>query len=502
MPGLTPGRRWQPAYSPFKKENFADRALQVLEYSVKGPLFGCRMCGNCLLQETALICPMECPKGLRNGPCGGSTAEYCYVDKTRPCIWYKIYERSFQLGREESLLEVLPPLDWEKVGQDSWRDVIRSVANMGVRKAVRGLLSRSAETRKETWDGIFRPVRQPDWWQGDSLYHPPAYTEPVSDLERRLVAGEFVVTSEITPPLSSKTDKLIHNIEATRHYVSALNFTDNASATPRMTSWACSQIALDHESEPVLQISARNRSRSNLQSEVIGATALGIRNILCVTGDSAKLSPSPREKMDINDLDAIQMLWILRRMRDEGKYLDGREIKYPPRFFLGAAASPFSSNPVFQALREQKKVNAGAQFFQTNLVFDINGMETWLDQLAKRNVLDKVYILIGIAPLKSLKMAVMLSEVPGVHVPERIIHRMDAASVAGRAQEEGVQIALELISQIKKYHGQGIHGIHLMPVGWDEVVPRLVMEAGLMPKEYVFDPSSQQEWNNAHHIEK
>ncbi len=215
-----------------------------------------------------------------------------------------------------------------------------------------------------------------------------------------------------------------------------------------------------------------------------------------------KLSPSPREKMEINDLDAIQMLWILRRMRDEGKYLDGREIKYPPKFFLGAAASPYSSNPVFQALREQKKVNAGAQFFQTNLVFDINGMEIWLNELARRNVLDKVYILIGIAPIKSLKMAVTLSEVPGVHMPEHIMHRMDRANVAGNAQEEGVQIALELISVIKKYRGQGIHGIHLMPVGWDEVVPRIVIESGLMPMEYVFDQTSQQEWNNVHPIEK
>ena len=502
MSGFTPGRRWQPAYFPFKKENFGDRALQVLEYSVKGPLFGCRMCGNCLLQETAFICPMECPKGLRNGPCGGSTSEYCYIDKTRPCIWYKIYERSFQLGREELLLEVLPPLDWEKVGQDSWRDIFRNVAKLGYKKVAKGLFSRSAETRKQTWDGIFRPVRQPDWWQGDSKYHPPAYAEPVSELERRLVAGEFVVTSEIMPPLSTKTDKLIDNIETTRHYVSALNFTDNASAIPRMTSWACSQIAMDHEAEPVLQISARNLSRGKLQSEVIGATALGVRNILCLTGDSAKLSPSPREKMEINDLDAIQMLWILRRMRDESKYLDGREIKYPPKFFLGAAASPFSSDPKFQALREQKKVNAGAQFFQTNLVFDINGMELWLNELAKRNVLDKVYILLGISPIKSLKMAVKLSEVPGVYLPDNILKRIDRANVAGNAQEEGVQIALELISVIKRYHGQGIHGIHLMPVGWNEVVPRLVMESGLMTQEYMFDQTSQQEWNNAHPIEK
>jgi methylenetetrahydrofolate reductase (NADPH) len=501
MPGLTPGRRWQPAYSPFKKENFGDRALQVLEYSVKGPLFGCRMCGNCLLQETAFICPMECPKGLRNGPCGGSTSEYCYVDKTRPCIWYKIYERSFQLGREELLLEVLPPLDWEKVGQDSWRDVFKSVTRIGVKKVVSGLLSQFAEVRRETWDGIFRPVRQPDWWQGDSNYHAPAYTEPASELERRLAAGEFVVTSEISPPLSSNTDKLIQNIEKIKPYVTALNFTDNASATPRMTSWACSQVALDYEGEPVLQISARNRSRGNLQSEVIGATALGVRNILCVTGDSAKLSPSPRDKMDINDLDAIQMLWILRRMRDEGKYLDGREIKYPPKFFLGAAASPFSSNPKFQALREQKKVNAGAQFFQTNLVFDIEGMETWLNELAKRNVLDKVYILIGITPLKSLKLARMISEVPGVYLPKNILQRMEAADSLGNAREEGVQIALELISKVRTYHKHGINGIHLMPVGWDDVVPRIITEADLLPKSFSI-PQQEQARVYAHNIEK
>ncbi|MGE5642282.1 MAG: methylenetetrahydrofolate reductase C-terminal domain-containing protein, partial [Byssovorax cruenta] len=465
---------------PFNRRPLWERALAMLERRVKGGLFGCRMCGNCLLQETALICPMECPKGLRNGPCGGSTSEYCYVDKTRPCVWYKIYERSFKYGREELLLEVLPPLDWEKVGTDSWRDIFSQIAKLGVRKTIGGLLSRSAETRKDAWDGIFRPVRQPAWWNGDSKYHPPAYSEPISELERRLAAGEFVLTCEVTPPLSSTTDKLIHNIETVKPYVTALNFTDNASATPRMTSSACSQVALQRDAEPVLQISARNRSRSNLQSEVIGASALGVRNILCVTGDSAKLSPSPREQMEINDLDAIQMLWILRRMRDEGKYLDGREIKVPPKFFLGAAASPFSSNPKFQALREQKKVNAGAQFFQTNLVYDIHGMEIWLNELAKRNVLDKVYILIGITPIKSLKMARLLSEVPGVYVPTSVLQRMEMADKAGNAQEEGVQIALELIHEVKQYHGQGVNGIHLMPVGWDEIVPRIIRDADLV----------------------
>jgi methylenetetrahydrofolate reductase (NADPH) len=205
--------------------------------------------------------------------------------------------------------------------------------------------------------------------------------------------------------------------------------------------------------------------------------------------------------MQINDLDAIQMLWVLRRMRDEGKYLDGREIKNPPMFFLGAAASPFSSNVKFQALRELKKVNAGAQFFQTNLIFDVDGMENWLNELAKRNVLDKVYILAGVTPIKSLKMAQKLAEVPGVYLPKNVLQRIEAADKAGNAQEEGIQIALEIIGKIKRYERQGIHGIHLMPVGWDEVIPRIVTEAGLLPKEYLFDNTSQ-EWNHAHHLEK
>ena len=499
MTGFTPGRRWQPAFSPFQKETMSEHALRVLEYSVKGPLFGCRMCGNCLLAETALICPMECPKGLRNGPCGGSTSEACYVDQSRPCIWYKIYERSFEWGREDLLLEVLPPLDWEKVGKDSWGAIFKNAWKIGAKKIFTGLLS--TETRAQTIDGIFRPVRQPEWWQGDSDYHPPAYTEPASDLQGRLVAGEFVVTAEITPPLSSSTDKLIRNIEMVKNLVTAVNFTDNQGATPRMSSWACSQVAMNQGAEPVLQMSARNRSRGSVQSEIIGATALGVRNVLCVTGDSAKMSPSPRDQMDINDLDAIQMLWVLRRMRDEGKYLDGREIKNPPMFFLGAAASPFSSNVKFQALREQKKVNAGAQFFQTNLIFDVNGMETWLNELAKRNVLDKVYILAGVTPIKSLKMAQRLAEVPGVHLPMSILHRMEAADKAGNAQAEGIQIALEVIGKIRTYEKQGIHGIHLMPVGWDEVIPRIVIDSGLAPKHFLFDHTAR-ELNHAHSLEK
>jgi methylenetetrahydrofolate reductase (NADPH) len=480
MPIFTPGRRWQPPFYPFKKEPFGARLLAGIEKMVKGPLFGCRMCGNCLLQETAFICPMECPKGIRNGPCGGSTPEHCYVDDTRPCIWYKIYDRTFKMGREELLLEVLPPLDWNKVGTETWGDVVRQVRKLGTKNVVSGLLSKDPVKRTVVWDSIFRPVRQPEWWQGDSEYHPPMYTERISELERRLKAGEFVVTSEVAPPMTVSTNKLLQNIELIKPYVTAINFTDSPSATPRMSSWACSIMAVQAGAEPVMQIASRDRTRVGLQAEVLGANALGVRNILCLSGDSMRMAPDPRGRMDVVDIDSVQMIWILRRMRDEGKYLDGRAIKFPPKIFIGAAASPYASEPRFQAIREHKKVNAGAQFFQTNLVYDIDGLEIWLNALAQRNILDKVYILVGITPLKSYKVAqYMHNEVPGVFIPERLMKRMEKAGDG--ATEEGVQIALELIEAVKKL--QGVHGIHLMAVGWEEIVPRIVREAGLAPKE-------------------
>jgi methylenetetrahydrofolate reductase (NADPH) len=204
---------------------------------------------------------------------------------------------------------------------------------------------------------------------------------------------------------------------------------------------------------------------------------LGIRNILCITGDNATVGPSPTGDLNFVDIDSVQMLWILRKMRDEGIYMDGRKMKDPPKFFLGAATSPFASDPVLQAIRDQKKVNAGAQFFQTNLVFEPEKLDMWLEQLDKRNILDKVYILVGIAPVKSYKLALYLhTKVPGVKVPEKILMRLEKAGE--KAPEEGVQIALEIIDSLRQK--KGINGIHLMTLGWESIVQRIVTEAGLI----------------------
>jgi len=477
MFSINPSRRWQPAFYPFKKEKFGRRLLAKTELFIKGPLFGCRMCGNCLLQETAFICPMECPKGMRNGPCGGTTpSKNCYVDETRKCIWNCIYERAAHLGREELLFEVLPPLDWGKVGTETWGEVAGLIKKTGTLKFIGDVFSKDRVKKSITWDNVFKTIRQPEWWRGDSDYHQPAYQEPVSELERQLRSGNFVVATEVTPPLNAKSDKLIRDLELVKPYVTAVNFTDSSSAHPRMSSLACSKIANDHNVEPVLQIAARDTTRTGLQSEIIGINELGIYNVLCVSGDSAKVGSSPMSNMNILDIDSVQMLWILRRMRDEGIYLDGRTLKNPPKYFLGAASSPFAADPVLQAIKDQKKVNAGAQFFQTNLVFDADRLDTWLEQLEKRKVLGKVFILIGVAPLKSFKVAEYLhTKVPGVNIPDNILKRMEKAG--DNAPDEGIQIALEMIESIRKK--KGVNGIHIMSMGWESAVSRLVIESGL-----------------------
>ncbi|MDF1574870.1 MAG: methylenetetrahydrofolate reductase C-terminal domain-containing protein [Bacteroidales bacterium] len=477
MAVFTPGRRWQAPFLPSKKEPFGKRVLRKVERMVKGPLFGCRMCGNCLLQETAFICPMECPKGMRNGPCGGSTPEKCYVDETRPCIWYKIYERSFKMGREKRLLEVLPPLDWDKAGTETWGDVIRSIRHFGSGSFIKAGLSRNKEKKRESWEAVFQAVRQPSWWKGDPEYHPPLKKEPVSPLESALKAGKFVITAEVSPPLSAATGKLKRDIALVGDLVTAINFTDSASAYPRMSSMACCKIAADMGADPVLQIAARDKTRSGLQSDIMGANVMGVHNVLCISGDHARTGPTPTSSTNILDMDAVQMLWILRRMRDEGIYLDGRKMNSAPRLFLGAAASPFASEPRFQALREEKKINAGAQFFQTNLIFDAQALDPWLEALDKRGVPDKVFILAGVTPIRSRRMALHLHHhIPGVRIPKNILDRFEEAK-EDNYEELGVEIALDIMEKIRGK--QGIRGFHLMSVGWEAIVPRLIRDAGL-----------------------
>lgn len=470
--------RYQAPFRPMQRgEPVPLRLFTAFERSVKGALFGCRMCGNCILQETAFVCPMTCPKGLRNGLCGGASPEHCEVDPTRPCTWYKIYERAERLGRVDRLLEINAPIDGAQAGQETWLAALRRWRERGEGPHPLDFF-KNREKFETEWEGFFRALRQPDWWQGDAEYHAPAYDEPVSRLEADLRAGGFVVTAEIAPPLGATGDIIYKKVGWLKDVTSAANFTDNASATARMNSLASSHLALEAGLEPVMQLQARDRSRVALEADALGAAGLGIRNILCLSGDHQRFGAGPVVKPDQFDMDAVQVLWMLRRMRDEGVLLDGRTIKNRPQFFLGAAASPFGAPPRYEAIRAEKKVNAGAQFIQTQPIFDYDRFTEWLEALDQRNLLGKVSILPGLVPLKSARAAhFMAEEVPGVVIPPEIIARMDAAGDKEGQQEEGVAIALELVEKLRQTPGIG--GMHVMAVHWEEIVPRLVEEAGL-----------------------
>ncbi len=469
-------RKWQRRFrAPFlpvrRPSSHAERVLVTLERAIKGWLFACSMCGNCLLQETAFICPLRCPKGLRNGPCGSGSMERCCVDPDRPCVWCLIYQRAERTGRLDRLLEVQAPLDWTRVGHDTWRPLLRLAWQ-------KGLLSPRHLSGREAWlqqvEQLFYEVRQPDWWQGDDAYHPPRSDQSVSRLQAAFQRGEFVVTAEIAPPLSASGESVQKKADSLRPFITAGNITDNPMATARASSLACSLLLLQRGVEPVLQVTARDHNRLSLQSKVLGASLLGVRNVLCLTGDPPMDGPGPPGALPF-DLDAVQIVWILRRMRDQGVFFDGRSLKEPPGLFLGATGTPSAADLAMEARRLHKKINAGAQFVQTQLVYDLDAFETWLEALDKRNLLSKAHVLAGIGPMRSVRAARYMAEsVPGVQVPGAILTRMEQAS---DPCEEGVQIALELIERLKGM--PGVSGVHLMAMGWESVVPRLVKEAGL-----------------------
>ncbi len=474
MPLFTPSRRWQKAYNAFKETSLSEKIEETFEKSFKGALWGCRMCGNCLLQETAFICPMACPKGLRNGPCGGSTPDHCCVDESRPCIWYEIYRRAEKMGRLDKLLEVLPPLDWDKTGTSALRDVYTKLNENGVMKTISSGLKASPKERKEGWNRFFMEIRQPEWWDGDAQPHPALPHEPVSKLEEKLRADEFVVTYEIVPPVSSDFSSFDDKLTDVKEFVDAVNITDSASAIPRVSPLACAAHALDLGIEPILQMAARDRTRISLQADLMGASALGIRNILLISGDHPNKGQRPFSRMDVWDYDSVQAVWITRKLRDEGKYLDGRGISNPPKYYIGAAASPYASLPKYQAIRAEKKLNAGTQFFQTNLIFDMDRFEAYLEALNKRNILDKMHLIAGVTLIRSIKGAQFMNQLPGVEVPDKIIQRLESVK---DIKKESYQLCLEMIDKLKSM--PGVQGIHFMAINKADILKQLIQDSHL-----------------------
>ncbi len=298
--------------------------------------------------------------------------------------------------------------------------------------------------------------------------------KPFSNLHRMLKEGNFAVTAELGPPRGADAERVREKARFLKPFVDAANVTDNQSAVVYMSSLASSKIMLEEGLEPVFQITCRDRNRLALQSDLLGASALGIRNVLLLTGDHPCVGDHPEAK-GVFDLDSQQLIDLARKMRDEGKLLNGKELTKSPEFFIGAAASPFNEPLHVHLLQMERKIKAGVEFFQTQIVYDLERFDRWMQEVVKRGFAERAFILAGVAPLKSVGMAKYMKNcVPGISIPESIMKRMEKAE---DKKAEGIQICLEVIEGVRKI--KGVSGIHIMAIGWEEIVPELVEKAGL-----------------------
>lgn len=300
-----------------------------------------------------------------------------------------------------------------------------------------------------------------------------------SSLEKILAAGGFGVTSECGPPRGADAEVIKKKGALLRGVVDAVNVTDNQTSVVRMSSFSSCVLLKQMGLEPTLQMVTRDRNRIAIQSDILGAAALGINNILCLSGDHQKFGDHPTAK-NVYDMDSVHLIQTVRQMRDEGKFLGGDEIKGVPRLFIGAAANPFADPFESRVVRLAKKVAAGVQFIQTQCIFNLDRFKAWMEQVRDRGLHEKVCILGGITPMKSIGMAnYMKNMVPGMDVPDELIARIKGVDKDKRA-DEGITIAVETINELKNI--EGVRGVHIMAIEWEEMVPRIAEEAGLLPR--------------------
>jgi methylenetetrahydrofolate reductase (NADPH) len=298
-----------------------------------------------------------------------------------------------------------------------------------------------------------------------------------SNLEKVLEAGNFAVTGELGPPKSSNVDNVKKKAEYMRGNVDAVNLTDNQTAIVRLSSIAAGRLLIDVGLEPVMQMVVRDRNRIALQSDILGASALGIKNVLCLSGDHQCFGNHPGAK-NVFDIDSMQLIQTIKTMRDEKKFISGDDIKVEPRMFIGAAANPFADPFEYRVKRLEKKIKAGADFIQTQVIYDMERFEKWMAEVRAKGLHEKVYILAGITPLKSAKAAKAINQfVSGINIPQDIIDRM---SKAEDQKAEGLDQAVETIEHMKTI--EGISGVHVMAIAWESKVPEIVKRAGLLPR--------------------
>lgn len=300
-----------------------------------------------------------------------------------------------------------------------------------------------------------------------------------SNLEKVLSKGIFAVTGELGPPRGADADAIREKAKHLKGMVDSVNITDNQTAMVRMSSWAASIVALQEGIEPNYQMVCRDRNRIAMQSDILGAYTLGIRNMLCLSGDHQVFGDHPFSKK-VFDIDSMQLISMVKTMRDEGKFLSGEPISSPPKMFIGAAANPFGDPHEFRVFRLAKKIAAGADFIQTQCIYNMQRFREWVKQANDMGIAEKVYILAGVTPMKSLGMArYMKKNVPGMDVPDEVIKRLEGVEKKQQGAE-GIKMCCEQIEEFKEM--KGVAGVHIMAIEWEHRVPAIVEQAKLVPR--------------------
>jgi methylenetetrahydrofolate reductase (NADPH) len=304
-------------------------------------------------------------------------------------------------------------------------------------------------------------------------------TASAGKLQQVLTSGGFAVTAECGPPRGSDREIIRKKGDLLKGCVDAVNVTDNQTAIVRMSSIAACVHLAAMGIEPVMQMVTRDRNRIALQSDIMGAHSLGIHNILCLSGDHQTFGSQP-DALNVFDIDSMNLVRAVLTMREQGQDMSGYELKGAPKMFIGAAANPFADPFEYRVIRLAKKIEAGADFIQTQCVFNMERFKAWMKMARAEGLTEKVHILAGVTPMKSVGMAkYMANRVAGMDVPESLIKRMGSVPKE-KAPEEGIAICLETIAELRGI--PGVHGIHLMAIEWEEVISQIVSEAGLLPR--------------------
>jgi methylenetetrahydrofolate reductase (NADPH) len=316
----------------------------------------------------------------------------------------------------------------------------------------------------------------------------------VSRLAERLASGQFTITAELSPVRGASAEAMRERGQLLAGWVDAVNLTDNQGAHVRMSSWACALAAREAGLEPIMQMTCRDRNRIALQSDLLGAASAGLQNLVFMTGDHPKLGDHPGAK-PVFDLDSVTMLWTARTMRDEGRLLSGKELKPPPSgLFLGAVENPFAPPQEFRAARAAKKIAAGAQFIQTQYVFDVAVFGKWVAALRDEGLTSRCFILAGVGVVRSARALDFLASgrVPGVTVPADVQRRLRGAG-EGNVEREGHRLAAEVVARVRQI--PGVAGVHLLTAGYEKRVPELLELAGVAdssgPQAIAMDAAAQ-----------